>query len=570
MSGGSASQNTPSQPAGRSAQAYCEAFYSRAAPIHAEGAAISATASNDPIAGLAFGLSTIGDFSTMFAAMDKVAPPTIEPDTAAVEASFTHLTDTLGEDATNPIAALASSVISSMASAGSFSRVNAYLQAHCPLNSSIARRYIKAQPTTSTTTTGTSTLPKHAPVTTAPPVGTQLASFDGEGRVNVITNGNGFDIVDSLLDLSTNTDESTVTSYDAAGNKLMQLAPGSLTGECGAADVLVPGLGRIILGYLVTSTPAKGVQPATTSTQIKAWSATTGAQVWSDHLYNSDPGCQAYDGNLQDFSSTPDGRWGVTLNGSVGGDVINLATGAARPDSHLIGALGNYAVDTSNVVWGTDSPTYIITDPSTGVVLAKVPNDGTGNGNFNGDAPGTIGFSGNANLAPSGLFQTDSASDSPPSGTNSDGSELVALPNENGNQPAVAYSLPTLKVLWQTPGSFQPYIVGDGGGTLVMLLQDCDSAGDTCLVGVDDQTGTRLWKLLDGSVCGLTNSQMLIDVNNDFAVINIKTGKQLSYTPDNGNECPQIYSGGLEVGTGADNGDPTAAQTLTVTQGLEP
>jgi hypothetical protein len=508
----------------------------------------------------------------VFDGMVSHAPDSIEPDTAAARDAFKTIQANLATNATNPAGALASNLVTGATSSGAFQAVGNYLQAHCPLSSAIARRYVKAQAPTSTTT-GTTTAPTGSAVTAAPAIGTQLATFSGEGRVNVITNGNGFDIVDSLL-ANDNTDQSTVTSYDAAGNQLTELPAGSLIGECGAADVVVPGTGRLLLGYLVTTTPAQGIHPATASTEIKAWNADTGAAVWSAKLFDSDPGCKAFDGNLQDFSSTPDGRWGLALNNATGagGKVIDLTTGAVRQDTYAIGMLGDFVVDTTSLAWGTDSPHYLLVDPKTGAIVGKVHNSGTANGTVDGNSSGTIGFSNASNgyLAPSGLFTPNGAGSSAPSGTTSTGSELIAIPSQEANQVRIyAYSLPSMNVLWRSPGSFMPDIVGDGGGTLVVIEQDCANQTN-CVVGYDDQTGAQLWKLPSASVCGLTNSQMFIQINDDFADIDIKTGDQLSYVPDNGADCPQLYPGGLLVDAGANNGDPTATQTLSITQGIAP
>ncbi len=532
-------------------------------------------ASRNPLGSLATLLSAPGDLTVVFAGMIPHAPESIQPDTVAVHDALSKLQDNLGSAATNPVGALGANLINSLASSGSFQRVGEYLQARCPLGSALARRFVQALSSKSTGPSNEAAPHTGAPVTVAPAVGTRLASVKGAGRLNVVTNGNGFDIVGSLLNASGQADESSVTSYDAAGNRLTQLRAGALTGECGAADVVVPGRGRLIVGFLVTNTPAEGIRPASASTQIKAWNAQTGAPVWSSKLFAGDPECKAYEGSLWNFDNTLDGRWGIALEGETGGQVIDLVSGAVRPDSRAVGMIGSYVADATNPTWGRDSPYYLLVAPGTGAVVGRIHNDGTAGGRVSGHRPGTVVFErteGGAEMAPSWLFLTNSKGSSPRSGTTSTGAALIAIPNQESvpSQRIYAYTLPSMNVAWQTTEPYPPYIAGDGGGTLVVNGHICKQGESTCLLGYDDRTGKRLWQLPAAEVCDLTSSQMLAQVNGDFAVINLKTGKQMSYFNANGAECPTILPGGIGVEHGAGVNDPTQPQEITVTQELSP
>lgn len=126
----------------RSPQALCEAFYSRAAPLHAKYTQAAGAASQNPLGSLATALSSIGDLATVFDAMDQHAPADIEPDTAQLRDEFRRLEDNIGQGAANPIGALASGLATSLASAGAYQRVADYLDAHCPLSSDLARKYV--------------------------------------------------------------------------------------------------------------------------------------------------------------------------------------------------------------------------------------------------------------------------------------------------------------------------------------------------------------------------------------------------------------------------------------------
>jgi hypothetical protein len=102
---------------------------------------------------------------------------------------------------------------------------------------------------------------------------------------------------------------------------------------------------------------------------------------------------------------------------------------------------------------------------------------------------------------------------------------------------------------------------------LVVTDQSCPQAPTTCLVGYNDQTGAKVWQLPSSAVCGVTNSQMLLFVNSDLAVIDLKTGKQLSYVPFGGDQCPTVLPYGLTVSSGGVDG---GGQVVTVTQTLQP
>src|SRR4051794_25195301 len=110
----------------RSADAYCEAFYSGAAPLHAKATQAAATSSSDPLSGFVTAISSIGDLESIFDTMDQHAPGEIESDTAQVRDTLKRLQGDLGQGATDPIGALASNLVASLTSAGAFQRVGDY------------------------------------------------------------------------------------------------------------------------------------------------------------------------------------------------------------------------------------------------------------------------------------------------------------------------------------------------------------------------------------------------------------------------------------------------------------
>jgi outer membrane protein assembly factor BamB len=406
----------------------------------------------------------------------------------------------------------------------------------------------------------------------APPVGTVLTTYEGRGRLNVIpgidgSGSDGFSIVESVWGT---TDESTITSFNVAGGELARLNPGSLTGECGAADISVPGAGRLLITMLVSTHAPEGLIPFSYSVALQAWDANTGRIVWSTTLvpqtaepvpYNE---CQAYDGVLKAFSSTSDGRWGVELYGEMGagGYVVNLATGAMRQDPHVLGTIGNYLVDE------TEAPSLVLIDPSSGATVGTLP---AGQGYFT--AP---------TLAPRGVFQNNVCTHGPPpAGVTSDGMKLVAMPASDycsGSGKIVEYSLPNVNALWEVPESWHPVLAGDDGGVLVIKRWECTATETTCFVGLNDETGSQRWQdnLPEhncntyescSELCGITAHQALLGISNgQRVVIDLATGTQLSYTEGG---CGTILTGGIEVEFSEYN-MLNAPQRIRVIQALSP
>jgi hypothetical protein len=128
----------------RSAEAYCEAFYSHAAPLRQGYVNADKQASQQPLQALVTLLSAPGDLAAVFDAMVPHAPDEIQSDTKQVRDAFKKMQDTMGKAVSDPLGALGDSLGNSLSSSGSFNRVDQYLAAHCPPSSALAQKYIKA------------------------------------------------------------------------------------------------------------------------------------------------------------------------------------------------------------------------------------------------------------------------------------------------------------------------------------------------------------------------------------------------------------------------------------------
>lgn len=390
----------------------------------------------------------------------------------------------------------------------------------------------------------------------APPPGTELTVVEDPGRVNVITNGNGFSIVDSVMSLSPERDESSVTTYNAAGEELTEIPSGDLTGECGAADVVVPGVGRMIITELASHTRTEGINQTEYPAVLKAWDARDGEAIWSSPMrYGQgeewlEPGCGAYDGYLQGFSATSDGRWGLFGGTEYGGArVIDLETGEVQPGLHVKGVLGNFPIMVPEGDYGPQR--YKSIDPGDGRVLGTLTTDA----DFYQQQE-------QLSMAARGVLEWDGSGASP-TAMSTDGDRLILVEEpEDGEPHTVAYTLPDFHVAWRRPPGDSVSLAGEGGGIVIE-----SGSGTTGLVGVNDKTGHQEWTLPGGEICGMTNSQMIMRVNEQLATIDLETGEQISYEEEN-EPCPTIFPGGITTSVvGGEVGETTG---LTVSQALEP
>lgn len=128
----------------RSPEAYCRAFYEKAAPIRQSYVDADKNMSADPVGGILKLIRAPGDMEAIFAGMVDHAPDDIRSDTEQVRDSFKKMQDTEGDALSNPLLAAGKGIINSLTSAGSFDRVDAYLGRHCPVNSRLAQDIINA------------------------------------------------------------------------------------------------------------------------------------------------------------------------------------------------------------------------------------------------------------------------------------------------------------------------------------------------------------------------------------------------------------------------------------------
>lgn len=127
----------------RSAEAYCRAFYETAAPIRKSYIEADEQAETNPLQTLVTLLGSPGDLSVIFDTMATHAPDEIRSDTEAVRDAMKKEQEAIGEGLSDPLGALGNSLAAGVTSSGSFTRVDNYLNEHCPVDSPLAKQIIE-------------------------------------------------------------------------------------------------------------------------------------------------------------------------------------------------------------------------------------------------------------------------------------------------------------------------------------------------------------------------------------------------------------------------------------------
>lgn len=126
----------------RSAEAYCKAFYAKAAPIREEYVDRNEQLEQNPLGAIATLFSAPGDLEAIFDGMVDHAPDEIKSDTVVVRDSFEKLQESMGDALGDPLAAFGGALMSSLTSSGASRRVDEYLAEHCPVSSPLAQEII--------------------------------------------------------------------------------------------------------------------------------------------------------------------------------------------------------------------------------------------------------------------------------------------------------------------------------------------------------------------------------------------------------------------------------------------
>ena len=123
----------------RSPEAYCRAFYETAAPLQERYEEADENVEEDPLGAVATILSSPGDLKVMLSRMAEHAPEEIKADTEAARDALDDQQEALGDVLSDPLGAIGKGLSAGLTSSGSFSRIDAYLGEHCPVDSQLAQ-----------------------------------------------------------------------------------------------------------------------------------------------------------------------------------------------------------------------------------------------------------------------------------------------------------------------------------------------------------------------------------------------------------------------------------------------
>lgn len=115
----------------RSAQAWCDAFWDKAIPLHDQYQQDADLSGEDPTAVILDLVSVSGDVQVILDDMARVAPEEIRSDTEALRDSLEKSQDAAGDALSDPLGALGKAFSQALGSIGSQRRFDAYFAAHC-------------------------------------------------------------------------------------------------------------------------------------------------------------------------------------------------------------------------------------------------------------------------------------------------------------------------------------------------------------------------------------------------------------------------------------------------------
>lgn len=113
----------------RSAAAFCNVYFQQKHQYLATYA--SRSYQNDPLGGLLNAIGAMSDWVPIFEKLDAVAPPSIEPDVANVADSLKQEQQAAGQEFSNPLGALGSSLTAALMSSASWDHLDQYVRQQC-------------------------------------------------------------------------------------------------------------------------------------------------------------------------------------------------------------------------------------------------------------------------------------------------------------------------------------------------------------------------------------------------------------------------------------------------------
>lgn len=121
----------------RSPEAFCHVYIDHKRDYLTKYSAAANSINNDSdsftalVGAVSMTAQSMGDLESMFDALDKVSPDSIEPDVAIIRDQLKQSIDSMSGAATDPLGTMLGSLMSGLAHQGSWQRVGTYVQENC-------------------------------------------------------------------------------------------------------------------------------------------------------------------------------------------------------------------------------------------------------------------------------------------------------------------------------------------------------------------------------------------------------------------------------------------------------
>lgn len=115
----------------RSVSAYCKTFYQRGTEFRSQFQGSGANGSQNPLKAIVSLITVPAQLADFFGALDKVAPPDIEPQVAQIQQAFQNEIDNATKDITNPVGGFIEGLASAIETGPAWNAVNNWTDANC-------------------------------------------------------------------------------------------------------------------------------------------------------------------------------------------------------------------------------------------------------------------------------------------------------------------------------------------------------------------------------------------------------------------------------------------------------
>jgi hypothetical protein len=488
--GSSAASVPPTANPDSAVMIYCRTFYGEGEKLRASYQKVDAQ--SDPVGAFVAAFGAPQEAALFFGKLDKVAPAEIEPSVQILQKTMQSVSDNLAKNAGDPLQAMLQAMMVSAATKGSEDRINAFTLKECG--------------------------PPPGTEKVATP-GQQVLSLTVDHDTNVAMGGSTIAVMGSI------NGQTELATFGLDGAALATDSDqASYTPGCKMAMTRRSDGVDILLTIQSETTPAQGINPAHTARSLIASDAATLNRLWSVPI---DPGSigddyctvNQMDNSSVDLSNTTwftiDGNW-VLLRSLTPSLVINLNTGAPRKMPEATDVAGRYILAAPVGFGETYADKVSVINPVDGSVVGAATGKSAG-----GDALMYGAGGGNVTQIGVNSFATTYADQ-----TSSIVTQTYVLPSLT----------PIWSAKWQVASPPLPVTLEPVTGTLIVA----DIPGVTALSAA---SGAKRWTANVDGICGVASGKVLVLANNQLAVLDASSGRQLSFDAQI-SQCPTMLADG--------------------------